>query len=84
MPTAVFNDDAVTTFAFNKCHDIGFSEVTIKDDQITLPIAELQTIANKIRTLMNAKRFWNAGAARSSGAAWAALCAHLGQMLIQL
>ncbi len=83
MPTVVFNDDAITTFAFNKGHDIGFSKVTIKDNQITFPISKLQTIANKTRALMNTKRFWNAGTARSSGATWAALCSHLGQVFIQ-
>ncbi|OYR22984.1 hypothetical protein CEV31_0060 [Brucella thiophenivorans] len=84
MPTAVFNDDAITALAFNKRHDIGFSKVTFKDNQITFPVTELQTIANKIRMLMNKKCLWNAGTARSSGAAWAAFCSHLSQVFIQL
>jgi hypothetical protein len=69
VPTVVFDDDAITTFAFNKRHDIGFSKVSFKDNQITFPVPKLQAIANKIRALMNAKRFWNAGTARSSGTA---------------
>lgn len=83
MPNIV-NDDALTTFAFNQCHGIGFVKIMIKDNQITVPISKLVVITNKNQTVMNAKRFWNAATARSPGATWAALCSHLGQVFIQL
>jgi len=63
---------------------IGFSMVTFKDDQITFPATKLQTIANKIGVLMNARCFWNAGTARSYGTARAALCSHFGKVFKQL
>lgn len=44
MPTVVFNDDAITTLAFNKCQYISFSKVAFKNNQVTFPVAELQTV----------------------------------------